>query len=112
MQELLSQHKTYEQAIPSNPERDELILEHLPQIKYIAQRISTKLPSHVELNDLVSAGILGLLDAIDRHQRRAILNRIAVINVDADDLARDRRRNLAHGFHGFNDQQGLALFDL
>jgi RNA polymerase sigma factor FliA len=66
MQELLSQQKTYEQPVPSNPERDELILEHLPQIKYIAQRISTKLPSHVELNDLVSAGILGLLDAIEK----------------------------------------------
>jgi RNA polymerase sigma factor FliA len=66
MQELLSQHKTYKQAILSSSERDDLILEHLPQIKYIAQRISTKLPSHVELNDLVSAGILGLLDAIEK----------------------------------------------
>jgi RNA polymerase sigma factor for flagellar operon FliA len=47
-------------------ERDQLILEHLPQIKYIAQRISTKLPSHVELNDLISAGVLGLLDAIEK----------------------------------------------
>ncbi len=55
---------------PSNvaqaAERDQLILEHLPQIKYIAQRISTKLPSHVELNDLISAGVLGLLDAIEK----------------------------------------------
>ncbi len=39
--------------------RDELILEHMPQIKYIAHRISAKLPSHVELNDLVSAGVSG-----------------------------------------------------
>ena len=66
MQKLLSQQVTYEPIIPSSPDRDELILEHLPQIKYIAQRISTKLPSHVELNDLVSAGILGLLDAIEK----------------------------------------------
>lgn len=66
MRELSSQHKTYEQVIPSTSERDQLILEHLPQIKYIAQRISTKLPSHVELNDLISAGILGLLDAIEK----------------------------------------------
>ena len=51
---------------PPNAKRDQLILEHLPQIKYIAQRISTKLPSHIELNDLVSAGVLGLLDAIDK----------------------------------------------
>jgi RNA polymerase sigma factor for flagellar operon FliA len=52
-------------ALPA-AERDQLILEHLPQIKYIAQRISTKLPSHVEMNDLVSSGVLGLLDAIDK----------------------------------------------
>jgi RNA polymerase sigma factor FliA len=66
IQDLVSQQKVFEPPVPSNAERDELILEHLPQIKYIAQRISTKLPSHVELNDLVSAGILGLLDAIEK----------------------------------------------
>jgi RNA polymerase sigma factor FliA len=66
IQDLSSQYKAYEPPVPQNPERDELILEHLPQIKYIAQRISAKLPSHVELNDLVSAGILGLLDAIEK----------------------------------------------
>jgi RNA polymerase sigma factor FliA len=54
------------EVVQPNSERDELILEHMPQVKYIAQRISTKLPSHVELNDLVSAGILGLLDAIEK----------------------------------------------
>lgn len=66
MQEFVRQQKNLESSSQSNAERDELILEHLPQIKYIAQRISTKLPSHVELNDLVSAGILGLLDAIEK----------------------------------------------
>jgi len=66
MQEFIRQQKNLEAPSQSNAERDELILEHLPQIKYIAQRISTKLPSHVELNDLVSAGILGLLDAIEK----------------------------------------------
>ena len=52
--------------ITAESERNALILEHLPQIKYIAQRISTKLPSHVELNDLISTGVLGLLDAIEK----------------------------------------------
>jgi RNA polymerase sigma factor FliA len=66
MQEFVRQQISLEASSQSNAERDELILEHLPQIKYIAQRISTKLPSHVELNDLVSAGILGLLDAIEK----------------------------------------------
>jgi RNA polymerase sigma factor for flagellar operon FliA len=53
-------------ALDHVEQREMLILEHLPQIKYIAQRISTKLPSHVELNDLVGAGVLGLLDAIEK----------------------------------------------
>lgn len=66
MRQLMTKSKAYEQTFPSNSERDELILEHLPQIKYIAQRISAKLPAHVELNDLVSAGIIGLLDAIEK----------------------------------------------
>src|SRR5512142_96670 len=66
MQEVLSQARVYEPHPPIGFEREQLILEHLPQIKYIAQRISTKLPSHVELNDLVSAGVLGLLDAIEK----------------------------------------------
>src|SRR3974377_1915731 len=65
MQDSMSQ-KIYETPVQPNAERDGLILEHLPQIKYIAQRISTKLPSHVELNDLVSAGVLGLLDATEK----------------------------------------------
>jgi len=47
-------------------ERDNLIVEHLPQIKYIAHRIAAKLPPQVELNDLISAGVLGLLDALDK----------------------------------------------
>ena len=53
-------------TIKADSEREALILEHMPQIKYIAQRISTKLPSHVELNDLVGTGVLGLLDAIEK----------------------------------------------
>ena len=66
MQELLSQHETYERATPSNLERDELILARRLQVKYIAQRISTKVPSHVEFNDLPSAGIPGRLGAVGK----------------------------------------------
>ena len=58
--------KAYETGRQPSPSRDELILEHMPQIKYIAHRISAKLPSHVELNDLISAGVLGLLDAVEK----------------------------------------------
>ncbi len=66
MLEAVRQVKAYEAVIQQDASRDELILEHLPQIKYIAHRISAKLPSHVEVNDLVGAGVLGLLDAVEK----------------------------------------------
>jgi RNA polymerase sigma factor FliA len=46
-------------------ERESLILEHLPQVNWIATRIHEKLPPNIELDDLVSAGVVGLLAAID-----------------------------------------------
>src|SRR5438445_12333947 len=65
MQEFAHNMRSYPTA-QQHAAREHLILEHMPQIKYIAQRISTKLPSHVELNDLIGAGVLGLLDAIEK----------------------------------------------
>lgn len=47
-------------------ERDALILEYAPQIKYIAHRLLRRLPSHVMLDDLISAGVIGLIDAVDK----------------------------------------------
>ncbi len=48
-----------------NPEREQMILDHLPQVKLIASRIHEKLPESVCLDDLISAGALGLIDAVD-----------------------------------------------
>lgn len=45
-------------------ELDRLVMEHLPEVNYIARRIHDRLPSHVPLEDLVNAGIVGLLEAI------------------------------------------------
>ena len=50
-------------------ERECLILEHLPQVELIASRIHNKLPSSVVLDDLISAGVLGLIDAVDHFDR-------------------------------------------
>ena len=46
-------------------DRDDLILQHLPQVKLIASRIHEKVPDSVCLDDLISAGVLGLIDAVD-----------------------------------------------
>ncbi len=50
----------------SPEEREALILEHTPLIRYVAGRIAMRLPSHVVLDDLMSAGVLGLIDAVDK----------------------------------------------
>jgi RNA polymerase sigma factor for flagellar operon FliA len=50
----------------SAEERENLILEHLPQVRLIARRIHDRLPESVSLDDLVSTGIVGLISAIDR----------------------------------------------
>jgi len=47
-------------------DRDLLLLEHLPAVRYIARRIHERLPQHVELDDLISAGIVGLIDAFGK----------------------------------------------
>ncbi|MBI5814311.1 MAG: FliA/WhiG family RNA polymerase sigma factor [Nitrospinae bacterium] len=48
------------------PEADKLILEYSPLIKYIAHRLAVRLPPHVELDDLMSSGVIGLIDAIEK----------------------------------------------
>jgi RNA polymerase sigma factor for flagellar operon FliA len=48
------------------PDRDQLLLEHLPIVRYLARRIHERLPQHVELDDLISAGVVGLIDAFEK----------------------------------------------
>src|SRR5882724_2416009 len=45
--------------------REQLILDHLPQVNWIATRIHEKLSGNTNLEDLISTGIIGLINAID-----------------------------------------------
>ncbi len=45
-------------------ERNQLILEQLPQVRFIAQKIHARLPHHIALEDLVNTGVLGLIEAL------------------------------------------------
>jgi RNA polymerase sigma factor for flagellar operon FliA len=54
-------------AEKSNDLRDRVVLENLPLVKAIAIRVHESLPVHVELDDLVHAGILGLFDAATKY---------------------------------------------
>ena len=55
--------KTKDQAV-----RDRLILTYAPLVKYVAGRLGSGLPAHVDENDLVSYGLLGLIGAIERYE--------------------------------------------
>ncbi len=65
---MAKQKSTKERAEAAREERDRTILDHLPLVKAIAIRVHENLPVHVDLDDLVHAGILGLFDAVDKFQ--------------------------------------------
>jgi RNA polymerase sigma factor for flagellar operon FliA len=46
--------------------RDQIVIEHLPLVKAIAIRVHESLPVHVDLDDLIHAGVLGLFDAVTK----------------------------------------------
>lgn len=50
---------------PGNSEQ--VIKEFAPMIKYVANRIALRLPPHIEVDDLISVGVLGLIDAIEKY---------------------------------------------
>src|SRR6266516_2890753 len=50
----------------SQAARDELIVHYSPLVKYVASRVATGLPASVEQGDLVSYGIFGLIDALEK----------------------------------------------
>ena len=57
----------YETITLDEEERNRLLLEHLPHVRYIARRIHDRLPQSVCLEDLVHAGVLGLIDALNKY---------------------------------------------
>lgn len=60
-QELLGR---YHQITPGSGAEEELVKQHLPLVKTVVCRIAMSLPSHVEMDDLYSAGLVGLLNAV------------------------------------------------
>lgn len=88
-------------------EREQLLLEHLPQVHHVARRIHFRLPPQVLLEDLVHAGILGLMDAVKKYDpaknvrlkhyaefriRGAILDSLRLVDWSPRALRRQARR--------------------
>ena len=51
-------------------DRERLILAYAPTITYVAQRLASRLPASIALDDLVHAGVIGLIDAIEKYDAR------------------------------------------
>ena len=56
----------YQAGMHMEEERERILLEQLPQVRYIARRIHERLPQHVPFEDLVHSGVLGLIDALNK----------------------------------------------
>ncbi len=81
-------------------ERDLLVQEFIPKIKYLASRLSATLPTGLSMDDLISVGVLGLIDAIDKYDasRNARLTTYAEFRIKGAML--DEIRSMQWGSRG------------
>src|SRR5437588_11271472 len=86
--------------LPQN-ERDQIVLDHLPLVKAIAIRVHESLPVHVDLDDLIHAGVLGLFDAVAKYD--------ATKNVAFQAYAKHRIKGAIHDSHRTLDWVSLEL---
>ena len=59
--------KKVEKKKISVKKKNQIVVECLPLIRFIAKKISMRLPANIELEDLISSGVIGLMDAVDKY---------------------------------------------
>jgi RNA polymerase sigma factor for flagellar operon FliA len=105
--------------------REQIIRDYVPLVKFVAHRIASRLPSHVELDDLIHSGILGLMDAVEKFdpERNIKFKTYAELRVkgaildglrDLDWVPRSLRRkkkDIEHAYHALEQQVGRAATD-
>lgn len=105
--------------------RDELIEAYLPHVKRIVHRIAIHLPPHVEIDDLIHVGVIGLMQAIERYDssRNNTFLTYAVFRIKGavlselrsrDFLSRANRRKvreLDRAYMGLEQKKGRAVDD-
>ena len=64
---MASKPRVVEEIEITTENREEVIKRYSPMIKYVANRIAMRLPPHIEVDDLISVGVLGLMDAISKY---------------------------------------------
>ncbi|WP_052572577.1 FliA/WhiG family RNA polymerase sigma factor [Holophaga foetida] len=106
-------------------DRDALITDCLPLVKFVAHRISSRLPSHVDVEDLIHSGILGLMDAVKKFEpgrnvkfktyaeqriRGAILDGLRDLDWVPRSLRR-KKKDIETAYHLLEQQLGRAASD-
>lgn len=92
-------------TVKGKTNKDHLLTEHMPLVKRLAHHMKAKLPPSVEVDDLVQAGMIGLLDAINRYEEThgAQFETYAVLRIrgamldelrNSDWLPRSMRQNM------------------
>ena len=64
---MASKQQVVEEIEITTENREKVIIQYSPMIKYVANRIAMRLPPHIEVDDLISVGVLGLMDAITKY---------------------------------------------
>ena len=111
---------------PFNREnREQLIKDYVPLVKFVAHRIASRLPAHVELDDLINSGILGLMDAIEKFEparnikfktyaelriKGAILDGLRELDWVPRSLRR-KKKDIETAYHSIEQQVGRAATD-
>lgn len=106
-------------------DRETIITECLPLVKFVAHRISSRLPSHVDVDDLIHSGIIGLMDAIKKFEpdrnvkfktyaeqrvRGAILDGLRDLDWVPRSLRR-KKKDIENAYHFLEQQFGRAATD-
>jgi RNA polymerase sigma factor for flagellar operon FliA len=107
-------------------EQEKIMIEHLPIVRFIARRIHERLPQHVPIEDLYSAGVVGLLDAFSKFDpskqvqfrsyaqfriRGAILDNLRTLDWSPRELRR-KGRAIEQAIQTLTAQYGRAPNDL
>lgn len=69
MEKLLREFRERGEEVPPAV-KEKIVLAHLPLIRFIVNQIGVRLPSHIELDELHNAGVIGLFDAINKYDER------------------------------------------
>jgi RNA polymerase sigma factor for flagellar operon FliA len=117
--------------LPEAPEpfdrdnREQIIKDYVPLVKFVAHRVASRLPSHVELDDLIHSGILGLMDAIEKFEparnikfktyaelriKGAILDGLRELDWVPRSLRR-KKKDIEGAYHMLEQQMGRAATD-